>query len=254
MILFKAFLTALSTYSVIPVRQSDFDGRAMKYAICFFPAVGIIIGIVIMIWYRISGAAGLSGVIFAAAATALPIVITGGIHLDGYMDTVDALSSHMPRERKLAIMKDAHTGAFAVIYVCVYLLIVFALFYELYIRGAAGYACPAFVLSRALSAFAALRLPNARRGGMLDAYTGNAETTKAAAATIITAAAVCVIMIISSPLSGVFAVAFSAAWLILYSELAMRLFGGVTGDTAGFFLEINELLCLTGVLLGAVIR
>jgi adenosylcobinamide-GDP ribazoletransferase len=43
-----------------------------------------------------------------------PIIITGGIHMDGFLDTQDALSSYQPRERRLEILKDSHAGAFAI--------------------------------------------------------------------------------------------------------------------------------------------
>ena len=77
---------------------------------------------------------GGSGVLFAAAAACLPLLITGGIHMDGFMDTVDALASHQSRERKLEILKDSACGAFAVLYCGVYLLLSFALYYEGYGR------------------------------------------------------------------------------------------------------------------------
>lgn len=252
--LFKAFLTALSTYSVIPVPRSDFEGRDMKYAICFFPAVGAIIAIILLVWYRVSLAAGVGGVIFAAVSAAVPVIITGGIHLDGYMDTADALSSRELRERMLEIMKDAHTGAFAVIYLVVYFIIDFALFYELYTLRALGAALPLFILSRALSAFLALRLPNARGQGMLYYYTEAAETGRAELIALITAAAACALMIIISPPCGIFTAVLSVGWVLLYTHTAMKRFGGVTGDTAGFYLVISELLCLIGVWIGAMIK
>ncbi len=55
----------------------------------------------------------------------IPVWITGGIHLDGYADTCDALSSYGDREKKLEILKDPHCGAFAVIRLCSYFLAYF---------------------------------------------------------------------------------------------------------------------------------
>ena len=51
-----------------------------------------------------------------------PIIITGGIHMDGFLDTQDALGSYQPRERRLEILKDSHAGAFAIISCAVYLM------------------------------------------------------------------------------------------------------------------------------------
>ena len=120
--LFESLLIALSTYSAVPVPQLDWNEKNMRYAICFFPAVGILCGAALWLWAVLAQATGMSGVLFAAIAACLPILVTGGIHMDGYLDTVDALSSHQTCEKKLAIMKDANCGAFAVIYGGVYLL------------------------------------------------------------------------------------------------------------------------------------
>lgn len=69
--------------------------------------------------------------LFASIAVCIPLLVTGGIHMDGYMDTVDALSSHQSVEKKLEILKDPNAGAFAVIYCGIYLLLSLGLFYQL---------------------------------------------------------------------------------------------------------------------------
>jgi len=63
--------------------------------------------------------------LYAVVLTLIPVVITGGIHLDGLLDTADALSSYQPRERRLEILKDSHAGAFAIIVCCMYFLAYF---------------------------------------------------------------------------------------------------------------------------------
>lgn len=52
---------------------------------------------------------------FTAVLILIPVLITGGIHLDGLLDTADALSSYKTKEEKLEILKDSHAGAFAII-------------------------------------------------------------------------------------------------------------------------------------------
>ena len=160
--LFESLLIALSTYSAVPVPQFDWNEKNMRYAICFFPAVGVLCGAALWLWAVLAQATGMSGVLFAAIAACLPILVTGGIHMDGYLDMVDALSSHQTREKKLAIMKDANCGAFAVIYGGVYLLAYAGFAYEVFAAGHILLICPLFVLSRALSGLCAVNLPNAR--------------------------------------------------------------------------------------------
>ena len=250
MILFESLLVALSTYSAVPVPQFEWNDRNMKYAICFFPVVGILCGTALWGWFTLAEFFDIHGFFFATVATCLPLLITGGIHMDGYMDTVDALASHQSRERKLEIMKDANCGAFAVIYCCVYLLLYAGLVYELFEASYTLVLCPTFVLSRALSALCAVNMPNARKAGMLCAYT---EITDKRVATITLVILLLIsgsVTIFMAPIVGSMAVLCSIISVFVYRKMAMKQFGGVTGDTSGFFLQICELACLAGAWIG----
>ncbi len=174
--------------------------------------------------------------------------------MDGYMDVCDALSSHAPRERKLEIMKDPRSGAFAVIYCAVYILLQAAAFYSLYTLGAARVFCFVFVLSRVLSGVLALFMKNARTGGMLYALTKNAARKISAAVCILWG--VCALAAIYFTAGAVFsgaAFAVSAVWTCVYLLFAKRTFGGATGDTAGFFLQMAELFCAFALIAGAAL-
>lgn len=69
-------------------------------------------------------------VVFAGVMTLLPVLVNGGIHMDGFLDTMDALNSYGSREKKLEILKDSRTGAFAVIGFGLYLVASLALWSE----------------------------------------------------------------------------------------------------------------------------
>ena len=121
----KSILIAFAMYSKIPMPRVEWDKRSLSWALCAFPLVGVVIGAVLYGWLRLADLLGLTA-LKAALALALPIALSGGIHLDGFCDTCDALSSHQSRERKLEILKDSHTGAFAIICCGLYLLVFFA--------------------------------------------------------------------------------------------------------------------------------
>lgn len=77
-----------------------------------------------------------------------PLIITGGFHVDGFMDTMDALHSYQPRERKLEILKDSHIGAFSVIKLAEFGLIYVAALSQIVDYRAlevfcCGFSCPA---------------------------------------------------------------------------------------------------------------
>ena len=104
---------AFSTYSRIPMPQVEWNKKNMRFTLFFFPLVGAAVGAAFWAADRLCGLLELGPLLRAALLTAVPIAVTGGIHLDGYCDTVDALASHASRERKLAILKDSSAGAFA---------------------------------------------------------------------------------------------------------------------------------------------
>ena len=104
--LLNAMIIAIAMYSKIPMPRVDWNEKNMRYAMCFFPLVGVIIGVLeivagnlITIWK------GEGTFFYAVVLTLIPVFITGGIHLDGFADTMDAKSSYGDREKKLEILK-----------------------------------------------------------------------------------------------------------------------------------------------------
>ena len=88
-------------YSKIPMPPADWEKENMKYALCFFPWVGLVIGAVSTVLFWLLEKIGAGNVFRAAVLTAVPVLVTGGIHLDGYLDTMDALSSWREKQRRL---------------------------------------------------------------------------------------------------------------------------------------------------------
>ena len=251
--LLETLLVAMSTYSSLPMPQFEWNEKNMRYAICFFPAVGAVCGGALLLWNWFCFRLNVNPVLFASVAVCLPLLITGGIHMDGYMDTVDALASHQSRERKLEILKDSTCGAFAVLYCGVYLLLHFGLFFVVYEDGGVVRYALVYILSRALSALCAVTMPNARRAGMLCSFTENTQKKKASAAMITLSVVTAAGLFCINWICGGLAVIAAACSVLWYRHTAMKQFGGVTGDTSGFFLQICELSALAGVWLGGLI-
>ena len=253
MIFIESLMVALSTYSIIPMPNFEWNERNMKYAICFLPVVGIFCGVLLWILSILGGVLNISSFFVAITAVCIPLLVTGGIHMDGFMDTVDALSSHQSKEKKLEILSDPHCGAFAVIYCGIYLLLTVAFLYEIHALGQLLVLCPVYVLSRCASAICAVNLPNARRSGMLSTYTKNTKQKTVNVTMLLLAVLSAGAMLCINPKPGLIAIAFGALWVILYCRMAKKQFGGVTGDTAGFFLQMFELVSALGVLIGAML-
>lgn len=113
--LLKAMVIAFSIYSKIPVPQFEWKEEDMEYMMCFFPWIGGVIGLFFYGWTVLCEKLVIGNVCYALIAAAIPLMISGGFHVDGYMDTMDAFHSYQSREKKLEILKDSHIGAFAAI-------------------------------------------------------------------------------------------------------------------------------------------
>ena len=248
----KPLLIALSAYSIIPVPHFDWSEDNMKFSLCFLPVVGIIEGVLLLLWVLFCGYFEVGNILFAAVSTVLPLVITGGIHMDGYIDCIDALSSHRDRKKMLEILKDPHVGAFAIIYTAIYLLVVFGLYAEIsdsilsLVIIAIGY-----VLSRSLAAFSAVAMKNARKEGFLVSFSNSAHKKTVIASMIIISMLSVAAMIYVNFTLGILSALFAGLSLLLYAGISKK-FGGITGDTTGYFIQMCELFILIGIFIGKV--
>ncbi|MFQ7053009.1 MAG: adenosylcobinamide-GDP ribazoletransferase [Clostridium fessum] len=173
--LIGSFVIAFSMYSRIPMPRMDWTEERMRYALCFFPLIGAVIGAVEIATFALCEILG-AGVLFRTCLlTAVPLLITGGIHMDGYLDVTDARHSYGEREKKLAILKDPHTGAFAIIGLGLYLLLYAGAVSELV--GADVWLLPgALMLERACSGYSVVAFPKAKKDGLAAEFSRSAET------------------------------------------------------------------------------
>lgn len=240
--LWTSCVMAFSTYSRLPMPQVEWSEKNMRYTLAFFPLVGAAVGGVFALSAWLLGLLGFGPVLRGAVLTAVPLAVTGGIHMDGFCDTVDALSSHAPRERKLEILKDPHAGAFALIWGAVWLLVYFGLLTEL--RSAATVAA-GFVLSRSFSAWGVERLPSARGGMGAQLKRGSRFPWWVLA--LYLGLYLGAVALWGDLLAGLAALGAALLVYLGYRALAVRQFGGFTGDLAGWFLQVCELAILAAV-------
>ena len=224
----RSVAMSFSLFSRVPMPQVDWEAANMRYVMCAFPVVGALEGALLALWAYAASALGLGSPSVAAGLLAIPVLVTGGIHLDGFCDVCDALSSHAEPARKREILKDPHVGAFCVIDVVTYLLVSFG--------------------SRCLSGIATLAFPKSPGRGML-AMEGASDVPARALAIL------CALLLVSlagllaaGPLSGLLMALAALVCLFVVMRVALSQFGGMSGDLAGWFLQVAELsmlVCLT---------
>ena len=95
MTVLRAVGMAFALYSRIPVPPLDWESGARRYTLYAFPLVGLAVGGGLLLWTWLAGALGLGQLLWAAGMTAIPLLITGGIHLDGFCDVCDLSLIHI---------------------------------------------------------------------------------------------------------------------------------------------------------------
>ena len=106
--LWNNFKVAFAMFSKIPMPRADWTKENMKYMFCFFPFIGTVIGGLTMLVAYLGLRFGYQPGFVTAVLVLVPVFVTGGIHVDGLLDTSDALSSWQERSRRLEILKDSH--------------------------------------------------------------------------------------------------------------------------------------------------
>lgn len=244
--LWNSFKIAFSMYSRIPMPKSEWTEENMSYAMCFFPCIGAVIGSVSYGVFRVAawtqaGKIPVNDLFWTVLLVLIPILITGGIHMDGFLDTQDALSSYQSRERRLEILKDSHAGAFAIISCAVYLLLYTGVYSSLSEESMQVIAL-GFMLSRILSGLSVVTFPQARKQGMAATFSQNAAKKTTRIVLCIWLVMLGIVMMIVGKIPGILCLLSAGLMFLYYYRIAMEKFGGITGDLAGYFLQMCELV------------
>lgn len=266
----RTIAAAFAQYSRIPMPRLEWNEDDMRYSLAAFPLVGAVIALLYIAAFRAGAAFGVPDAALALLMTAVPVAVTGGFHIDGFMDTCDALNSYGAREEKLRILKDPHTGAFAVIRLALAGLVYIASVMTVLNAERAERLVPVlaagFVLSRALSAAGVLMLKSAKKEGMLyyeaTAVGGGRTTNLAFSAAWAVAASAAMVYAgrgpaghgaAAAPVAALFMITAALLSFLWYRQISYRQFGGITGDTAGYFVVICETAMAAAAAVAALI-
>ena len=231
LILAVQFLTRIPTPQV-----AEFDPRELSRSAVYFPFVGLVIGAVVVLAAMAGSLITLNvGALFALVAW---VWITGGLHLDGLGDIADALgAAHSKPERFHEVLKDPHTGSFAVIVIVLQLIAKFVLLSEV-----VGETMPWGLLlipawARWASMVWSLSVP-ALKAGMAERFAWEIGWTPVGLWAVVLSA-------ISLWLAPILLISFVVVALgAAYWHWRL---GGITGDGLGASIEVMETVLLLGL-------
>ncbi|MBQ9832337.1 MAG: adenosylcobinamide-GDP ribazoletransferase [Clostridia bacterium] len=242
--LLRSAAMAFSMFSRIPMPKVEWKKENMQYMLAFFPLIGCVIGLLMWCWLGFCNALNISNFLFAAGMMLISLLITGGIHLDGFCDTVDALASHTTTERKHEIMKDSHIGSFAVISLVTCFIVSFALYAEMRSQKIVAIACILPVLSRILSAFASTAFKKYHAQGLLSTFSDGTNKKVVLVFLLIFFLMCLASLSYVNIYLGLAALVSGLLSLVYVYFMSKNKFGGMSGDIAGFLLTVSELTML----------
>ncbi|WP_125114784.1 adenosylcobinamide-GDP ribazoletransferase [Agathobaculum sp. Marseille-P7918] len=256
----SGLLVAFSMYSAIPVPQVQWEKRTMRWALSFLPLVGVLIGVLEWLWFWFCTHFAAESLFYAVGAALLPLFVSGGIHLDGLCDTCDALCSYGDREKRLSILKDPHVGAFGPMWLIAFLLAETGCFAQIYARPALlPLALAGFAIARCMGGCKVVLTPCAKDSGLAHLFAENSDKKAVAIMLLIELVvylAVAGLLVHAVPRGLNAAMVWAVVLLVWYGaheKLTRRIFGGITGDLAGFGISVAELLALACAAVGGLI-
>ena len=119
----RGFILAWEFLTIIPLtRNRDVRPEELAASMAYFPLVGLILGIILSI-SNIGFLKILPSSVVDAMLIAELIILTRGLHIDGFVDTIDGLAGGKTKEDILHIMRDHRVGALGVVGVIMLIMI-----------------------------------------------------------------------------------------------------------------------------------
>lgn len=220
------------------VRQTEWSPESFGRSVKFFPVIGAIIGLVLVgAYFLLHRFAPVH--IMAAGLILLEIIVTGGLHCDGFMDTMDGIFSGRSRERMLEIMKDSRVGSNGVVGFVLLILVKWSLYVDL-----APEMLPVALVAMPLIARMAMVIgitvfPYGRPDGIGKAFAQYATSSTFYVALTFT-------LLLLGPLGyhTYIAALIGMLFAIGFARYVTDLLGGLTGDVYGAIAELTEVAVL----------
>ncbi|MEG2199095.1 MAG: adenosylcobinamide-GDP ribazoletransferase, partial [Anaerovorax sp.] len=121
-----AFFMAWGNFLSIPCPSKKWNPEERDLMLVFLPVIGLVIGVLWCLIWVLLKKLGISFYIDAAILTLYPFVVSGLMHLDGFMDCCDAILSRKPLAERQRILKDSSVGAFSVVSVLMLFMMLYS--------------------------------------------------------------------------------------------------------------------------------
>jgi adenosylcobinamide-GDP ribazoletransferase len=237
----KAFLQALSFLTILPLgRNIPTEGKTLARSMAFFPWVGFLIGLILVLAsFLLTLLLPKSLVLWSTIG--LLALITGGLHLDGFADTIDGLASGGTREKKLEVMRDSRIGAFGVIGLIFLIGAKYLALDQIPNSSLPSSLISMIVMGRNSMVLVCYRSPYARSGeGLAKPFAANLRLREMVVSTVSAFG----IVLLTLNVKGILVFLGICIFSLAYRAFFIKKLGGITGDILGASNEMTELLSI----------
>ncbi|MBZ9577981.1 adenosylcobinamide-GDP ribazoletransferase [Patescibacteria group bacterium] len=235
----KQFLIALQFLTILPIKiKSGVKRKDFGAALIYFPIVGAFIGLLLVLILLIFSS--LPHLVTVVLLLIGLIVITGGVHLDGFADTCDGFYGAKPKEKILEIMRDSRVGVMGVIGIVTLLLLKFSLIASLPQNILWRALITMVVFARWSQVLACFTSNYARKEGKAEYFIEYNSKKEFFLGGLLTMALFLLLM----ELKGIILLALSLLPICLFITYVKKRIGGMTGDTIGATSEVAEIAVL----------
>lgn len=231
----RSFFLALQFLTRLPTPQRSIQPEIFGTSMMWFPIVGALLGAILAV-ADMAMTPFWSVELRSIGLVVLAIALTGALHMDGLMDSCDALLAFTSPDRRLEIMRDSRVGSFAIVGAATVLLLKYTAILSLPDSSRAIALILMGALSRWAMVYATVRYPCARPDGLAHAFKSAADWRVLVFATLTT-----VLFCAPFGLGGIAAFILVWAVTVAFARYAMSKVPGLTGDLYGALSEIVEI-------------
>lgn len=248
----NGFFIAIAANSDIPVPEAEWNKKNMQYSVCFFPVIGLVIGVLQWGWHRVCELGGFGQACFALAGTVVPIFITGGIFMSGFMNIAAASHTRDRKDKKAHNKKSGHSADDAVIVAACYCMLYGAGMTLIWKEEQLLLLSLTYIISGSLYGMSLMWFKVVDQEGISYAFSSSARVTvvRVVLSTVLALGFISAVLV--QPVTGA-VMALAAMWVwTYYYYMTKKRFGGITDDTAGYFMCLCEMVCV--LLIGMIGR
>lgn len=244
-----SLLLALQFFTIVPVHKNlPMEKRQITGMYSLFPSIGASIGAIscLLLYFEWSPLMTGFGIVL------LGILFSGGLHMDGFIDTSDAFFSYRDRVKRFEVLDDPRVGAFGVM--AVVLLIVGKVIIVAEVLATDTFhwvfvlLIPFFSRATLVMLFGLTR--SAKDSGLAYFFKEKMDSSRLILATACNLFVG--LFVIGWLTNAMIALTFAVVFVLcicVFRNWVMKNFGGVTGDLLGASVEISEVILWITLLL-----